>query len=191
MIVAAKLWHIGEAVEEQIAKVSDLYRLGYLFDADRDPEIKLGGLERGLAKRNRHRHAMMNLIYDALRVRRLTLCMDTSRADTIDELIRNYGDVRILLIDRPIPDRHVRDHAERTGMIASNSGDFERQEAMAALTYEFQAEATRIRQSYAGRVFVNDLSRDHEANVLDIGRFLRTTRPGAEAVARLAATFDR
>ena len=191
LIIAAKLWHVGEAVEKQAADVAGLPSLGYLFDSDRDPKIPLGGLERGLAKRNRHRHAMMNLIFDALDQRRLMLCLDTSRADTIDELVRNYGDVRILLIDRPIPVEHVRSHALRTGMISDASGPFEQQEAMTALIHEFAAEAGQIRQAHGGRVFVNDLDRDHEENVIDIGRFLRTTRPGAEAVAGLAATLER
>lgn len=189
LIVAAKLWHVGEAVGARAARIAGLRSLGYLFDADGDPAIPLGGLERGLGKRNRHRHAMMNLIFDALRSRRLLLCMDTSRADTIDELARSYGAVRILLIDRPIPAEHVRGHALRTGMIAETSGDFEQREVMTALAHEFAAEADRIRQSHGNCVFVNDLSRDHEDNVIDIGHFLRTTRPGAEAVACLAASL--
>ena len=190
LIVAAKLWHVGEAVQEQAARVAGVQGLGYLFDWDRDPDLRLGGLERGLAKRNRHRHALMNLIYDALKTDRLMLCCDTSRAEAIDEFVVSYGDVRILLVERPIPDRHVFDHARRAGLISDTSGAFEEREALTALTHEFAAEAEHLRRAYGDRLFVNDLSRGHDENVVAIGHFLRTTRQGAEAVARLAATID-
>ncbi len=190
LIIAAKLWHIGAAVEKQAAGVVDITGLGYLFDAEDDPDIPLGGLERGRVKRNRHRHALMNLIFDSLGTRRLMLCIDPSRADAIDEMVRSYGDVRILLIERPIPEAHIHDHARRSGLIAANSGLFESQEAVTALGHEFTAEVETLRRSHGGRLFTNALDRDHEANVVDIGRFLRTDRKGAETVARLAVTLQ-
>ena len=86
-----------------------------------------------------------------------------------------FGDVRILLVDRSISAAHVRDHALRTGLIAELSGAFEQREVLGALTGEFAEEAAQIRQSHAGRVFINDLSRDHARNVDEIARFLRTS----------------
>ena len=190
LIVAAKLWHVGEAIGAQAARVAGLPSLGYLFDSQDDPEIPLGGLERGVAKRNRHRHALMNILFDALGTRRLMICLDPSRADAIEEMMRSYGDVRILLVDRPIPEDHVRDHAHRAGLIAANSGDFEVREALTALTHEFAEEGRHLRRTHGDRLFVNDLSRPHADNLVDIGHFLRTDRRGAEAVARLAATLE-
>ena len=190
LIVAAKLWHVGDAVAAGAAEAIGSPSLGYLFDADEDPAIRVGGLERGLAKRNRHRHALMNLIFDALQTRRLVLCLDPSHAETIDEFVRSFGDVRILLVDRSISAAHVRDHALRTGLIAELSGAFEQREVLGALTGEFAEEAAQIRQSHAGGSSSNDLSRDHARNVDEIARFLRTSRAQAEAVADLAATLE-
>jgi len=76
LIVVSKLWHVGEAMEKAIADMTGVRRLGYLFDEDRDLDVPLGGLEVGLAKRNRHRVALLNLAFDALGTDRLMLCTD-------------------------------------------------------------------------------------------------------------------
>ena len=186
LIVAAKLWHVGRAVEASAAAVAGIRRFGYLYADDDDLDLPLGGLEHGLAKRNRHRHALLNLVFETLETDRLMICIDTAQADAIDDMVRNIGDVRILLVERPVPRDHIRGHALRAGLISPSSGEFEETEARAALRHEFRAEADHLRDSHGQRLFTNTLERDREANVIDIGRFLRTDRAGAGVVAREA-----
>jgi len=131
----------------------------------------------------------MNLIYDAMQTERLIICMDPSRTEALREFIEKIGDVRILLVDRPVSEAHIRSHALRSNLFAEDSGDFEQTEVMRALTHEFENEITYLRENFSGRLFVNDLDRTREQNIQDIGHFLRAPRSGAEALAREAEKY--
>lgn len=189
LIIVAKLWHIGEAVEKKASELISTASLGYIFDEDRDINVPLGNLEHGLAKRGRHRVALMNLIYDAMETDRLIICLDPSRAEALLEFVDKIGDVRILLVDRPISQAHIRSHALRSGLFAEDSGTFEQDEVMRALNHEFAHETTWLRENFADRLYINSLDRTREQNILDIGHFLRVPRSGAEALAREAEKY--
>ncbi|MEM1299548.1 MAG: DUF5928 domain-containing protein [Pseudomonadota bacterium] len=184
LIVSAKLWHVGKAVELAAAGALNLPHLGYVFDEDRDLGLELGNLERGLYKRNEHRHAFLNLVFDVLGTDKLVLANQPGRLEVIDDVAGLAGEVRILLVDRPLSEAHLRDHALRTGLISSNSGSFEQREAISALRHEFNATARDLRDRFRGRVFANNLERPRDDNVTELGHFLRVTRNRADAVAR-------
>ena len=186
LIVSAKLWHVGEAVERAAADTLGLPHLGYVFDEDKDLALDLGNLEHGLFKRNQHRHAFLNLVFDALGSDRVMLAIDPGRLDVIDDVAGLAGNVRILLVERPLSEDHLRGHAERTGLISANSGEFEQREAVTALRHEFNAATRDLRDRYRGQIFFNALDRPRDDNVTDLGHFLQVTRPRAEAVAREA-----
>lgn len=186
LIVAAKLWHVGKAVERAIHDTIGIPALGYLFDEDTPLPLDLGNLEQGLAKRGRHRRALMNLIFDAVGTNRVLLCIDPSRLDVVNDLVGAVGSVRLLAIDRPIPDSHVINHAARVGLIGPASGAFEQREAVTALTHEFNGEIAALARAHRSILYRNDLTRTREANVIDIGQFLRCPRDAAEAIARMA-----
>ncbi|MEM7058889.1 MAG: DUF5928 domain-containing protein [Pseudomonadota bacterium] len=189
LIVVAKLWHIGEAIQKKASDLISSASLGYVFDDTADIDLPLGNLERGLGKRGRHRVALMNLMYDAMRTERLIICLDPSRTEALREFIEKIGDVRILLVDRPVSQAHIRSHALRSNLFAEDSGEFEQIEVMRALTHEFENEISYLREHFADRLYINDLGRTREQNVLDIGHFLRVPRSGAEALAREAEKY--
>lgn len=189
LIVSAKLWHIGTAVERAVANALELPHLGYVFDEDKDVDLPLGGLESGLYKRNQHRHAFLNMVFEELASDRLVLSIDPSRVDVIDDIAGLAGHVRILMVDRPLTEAHLHDHAMRTGLITHNSGEFEQREAITALRHEFAASVRDLRERYRGQIFNNSLDRSRDDNVVDIGHFLRVARPRAEAVVREAEKY--
>ncbi|MEM7507230.1 MAG: DUF5928 domain-containing protein [Pseudomonadota bacterium] len=189
LIVAAKIWHIGKAVEDAVSRIANVTRLGYLFDEDQPLPMALGNLESGREKRGRHRRALINIVLDRIDEKRAVLCIDPSRLDVINDLVAARGQVRVLAVERPIPDAHLDDHARRTGLIGVHSGGFERAELRRALRYEFDTEVETLRRAHKGRLFRNDLARPREENVLDIGHFLHCTRPMADAIAREAERF--
>lgn len=189
LIVAAKLWHVGQAFERAVTQATGLPGLGYLFDEDKEIPLDLGNLERGLYKRNEHRHALMNLVFEALGKDRVVLAVDPARTDVIDDLSGLSDHLRILLVERPLTETHIRDHAERAGLIGAASGRFEIDEALRAVRHEFGASAQRLRDRYRGRIFLNQLDRAREDNVTDIGHFLEVPRGAAEAVARNAELY--
>ena len=190
-MVVCKLWHVGKEVAKAISDTTGLRNLGYLFDEDEDLPIELGNLERGLGKRGRHRRALINLVMETLPERRVVLCVDPGRGDVIDDLASASDRVRVLTVERTIPDSHLDDHALRTGMIGPTSGSFERRELRRALRHEFGTETAELARTHRNILYQNDLDRPHAENVLDIGHFLRATRPEAERIAARAAELVR
>lgn len=186
LIIAAKIWHVGKAVEQAISEETGLPRLGYLFEEEGEIDVDLGHLEVGLQKRGRHRRALMNLVMDGLDGRRALLCIDPSRHDLIKDLLSPEATIRILAVEREISNDHLDDHAVRTGLVTAGSGAFERDELRRALRYEFDTEIDRLRRAHTDIVFRNRLDRPREDNVLDLGFFLRCRRVEAEAIARAA-----
>lgn len=184
LIIAAKLWHVGKEVEAAIHEATGIPALGYLFDEDVALPLALGNLEQGLAKRGRHRRALMNLVFDAVGTNRVLMCIDPSRGDVVGDLVGAVGTGRILAIERPIPEPHLTGHAARVGLIGPASGAFERREALAALAHEFSGEVAALARAHRGLLYRHDLTRPREANVVDLGHFLRCPRALAEALAR-------
>ena len=184
LIVAAKLWHVGKAVEGSLARIAGLTRLGYVFDEDEDLPLALGNLERGLSKRGRHRRALVNLMIEALDGQRAVFCIDPSRLDVVRDLTTGSGEVRILAVDRQVPQAHLEAHARRAGLLGPTPGAFEEAEVQSALRRDFDSEIKALEQAQRGRVFLNDLTRRREDNLIAIGHFLRTDRATAEAVVR-------
>lgn len=183
LIVAAKVWHIGKAVEHRIAETTGMHALGYVFDEGHAIDLPLGGLEHGLKKRGRHRHALLNIILDTLGTDRLILAVDASRTDVISDIVSRMGEVRILLVDRPVSDDQIVLRAERAGLIGPASGAFERREVVQALKHEFESAGGELRQTFSGKVYTNSLDRARDENIREIARFLRIPRDQAEPIA--------
>ena len=186
LVVAAKLWHVGTAFEDAIRAVTGLPCLGYMFDDERELPLELGNLERDLRKRDQHRHALMNLIFDTADSQRVVLLTDPVRRRLIDDLSGMVDHMRILLVDRPLTEAHLVDHAQRMGLIGEHSGAFEISEATRAVRRDFEEDTEALISNYRGRLFVNRLDRARDDNVTDIGHFLRVPRKQAEAITREA-----
>ena len=63
----------------------------------------LGGIERGVAKRERHRKALLRLVFEALGTNRLALCVDPSAAELVADLASESAQVRLLVLEsRPM-----------------------------------------------------------------------------------------
>jgi hypothetical protein len=184
LIVAANLWHLGKAFEQAVSRITNIPALGYIFDDDVDIPLPLGNLENGLFKRDQHRHALVNLVFDALGTNRMILTIDPARVDVIEDVAGIAGEIRILLVDRPLTDAHFRDHAERAGLLNDKSGAFEEAEVLKAIASEFKAGTDALRQRFRGRLFNNRLDAPRDENVTEIGHFLQVPRVQAEAVAR-------
>lgn len=189
MIVIAKLWHVGAAIERAAAGATGMTSLGYVFDEDRDLSLPLGGLERGLSKRNRHRRALMNAIFDVTGQQRLILCLDPMQAGAAQDLAGMVEHTRVLLVERPFAQAEIRAHAQRVGLLGPNSGEFEQREVVQALTHELAIETRQLHSSFRNRLWLNRLDRPRKANVEAISRFLRIRPKSAGPVADMAERF--
>ena len=186
LVIACHDRALGRRFEAAAARISGVPGLGYLFDEPGDLNLPLGNLERGLYKREQHRHALMNLIFEELGSEKVVMVTDPTRLEVIDDIAGLAEKLRILLVERPLRESDFLAHATQRGLVTADSGDFEREEAIKAVSYQFRAAGNELAQRYTGRLFRNRLDRSRDENVTDLGHFLRLPRAQAEAVAREA-----
>ena len=116
MLIVAHKRHLAKRLAGSIKHHTTLTVYDYLFDEEETPLPPLGGLERGLAKRARHRRAMLRVLYETGGLDRMAICVDPARLDLIHDVMADRAQVRLLEIEAPLDDADLRRHARRTGL---------------------------------------------------------------------------
>lgn len=94
----------GAALEQAICVATGLPRLGYVFDDEGAGLPGLGGLGTSVAKRARHRRALMRVLYDHFGSDKLLICVDPGNFDVVRDFTTDAAEVRILAVDGGIDD---------------------------------------------------------------------------------------
>lgn len=189
LLIAAKKWHVGRHAAEAVARAAGFPALGYVFDEDAPLPFDLGGIASGKDKRGRHRRACLGLMFDALGVSRLGLCVDPSRDDVVRDFASTECRVRVLLIDTPFSDAELEDHARRVGLLGDRADEAARRALVAALRAEFAEEGARLRAATPRTASLLAPGMGREEKAVAVARFLRAGRDATEAVTREIEPF--
>jgi hypothetical protein len=65
-----------------------------------------------VAKRARHRRALIRLLMDEFEDHRLVICVDPSALDFVQDFASDKGDTRILFLDTALDDDYLRGHIQ-------------------------------------------------------------------------------
>lgn len=122
LVICCKKRHVARQMAHAIAPKVGRPAFGYLFHEDDSDLPDLGGLERGLDKRNRHRRAFLGLLCDRLGSDGLILCADPSDLDLLRDLARDAARLRILQIRCDLSLRYMKGHADRLGLPCADPG---------------------------------------------------------------------
>jgi hypothetical protein len=123
LIVTCKKWHVAKRLIDRVGQVAGIRGLHYLFDEEATPLPDLGGVETTLAKRGRHRRAVMRMLFDALETDRLAICVDPSNLALIRDFHHDRAKVRLLEIDCDFTDDYLTGHARRVGLAGAETPD--------------------------------------------------------------------
>ena len=116
LIIACKKWHVAKRLTESIRMHTDVPAFDYLFNEEDTPLPELGGIEKSLAKRGRHRRAFMRMLFDHAASDRVVVCVDTSSLDMITDFFTDRATVRMLEIECDFADDYLVGHAIRVGL---------------------------------------------------------------------------
>ncbi|RVV97036.1 glycosyl transferase [Mesobaculum littorinae] len=189
MIVACKKWHVAKRLTEAIRDRTGLPALDYVFDEEHAALPDLGGIETTMAKRGRHRRALLRLLFDHFDSDRLVICLDPGHLDLMRDFTSDRSVSRILEIDCEMPDAYLAGHARRVGL----AGDSTPPEAMEALLPTIRRDV--VNESDA----LHDAGFDHlylmreaappEANAAALAGFLSIPQDEAAQLAALDYLF--
>jgi hypothetical protein len=119
----------------------------YLFDEATCPVPHLGGIERTLEKRNRHRRALMRMLFDYYDTDRLMICLDPANIDLMRDFMSDRANARILELQCVFDDQYLVGHARRVGLATDQTPDEVIQRMLPTLRHEFADQSVRIREA--------------------------------------------
>ena len=121
MIVTCKKWHVAKRLLEVLARHSNVPSVGYLFDEADTPLPEMGGVETSLAKRARHRRALMRMLYDHFESDRMVICVDPGNIEILQDFHADRSETKLLEIECAFSNEYLVGHAVRMGLLAKDA----------------------------------------------------------------------
>jgi hypothetical protein len=116
MILVCKKWHVGKRLLDRVRQYLNVPAIEYLFDEESTWLPDLGGIQRTMAKRTRHRRALMRMLFDYYGSDRLIICLDPNNVDLMRDFGADRSVTRILEVECTFTDEYLLGHAMRTGL---------------------------------------------------------------------------
>jgi hypothetical protein len=167
-MLVCKKWHVAKRLLHAAADRLDVRGVEYLFDEASCAVPHLGGIERTLEKRNRHRRALMRMLFDYYDTDRLMICLDPANISLMQDFMSDRANTRILELQCVFDDQYLIGHAQRVGLATVDTPGEVIARMLPTLRHEFADESVRIRDAEFPRHWRirQDRSTSENANVL-------------------------
>lgn len=188
LVMTCKKWHVAKRILDQVQERSPVQAAEYVFNEDGGlPD--LGGIERTLSKRNRHRKALLRMLYDYYQTDRLVICVDPSDFDVMRDLASEKADVRFLEVVCSFSDDYLAGHAKRVGLAGERTPPEVMDKVLPTIRYDFQFESDRIlNENFAFHERFRE-SASLDDNAAAIARFFDMDENSAKEVASVHYLF--
>jgi len=183
MIVICKKWHVAKRLVARIRQMTNLPVIEYLFNEEGTALPDLGGIQVSLAKRTRHRRALMRMLFDYYETDRLIVCMDPASMDLLTDFCSDRAKTRLLEIQCEFSDAYLIGHAKRVGL----AGEQTRQETLERLLPTIRGDIVHERDRIRDAGFDNHLvmreDDDRERSADLLAQFLDIPAEKAQEIA--------
>ncbi|WP_019954508.1 DUF5928 domain-containing protein [Yoonia vestfoldensis] len=188
-IIVCKKWHVAKRLTEAIRRHTEIPAFDYLFNEEDTPLPDMGGIEKSLGKRGRHRRAFLRMLFDHERAEQAVICLDTSSLDLIADFHADRADVRLLEIECDLGDDYLIGHAIRVGLAGPQTSPATFARLLPTIRRDMTHERDAIRDARfknAGRL--RETARDQE-NAAAIAAFLEVDDATALTLAQTPHLF--
>ena len=189
-LIVAKKWHIAKRLTAQIRAKSTIPAVDYVFN-ELDANLPdLGGIASSVPKRERHRRALVKLLFDEYETRHLVLCIDPSALALISDFTADRAQTRILFVDSEFSDAYLRGHMRRIGLANEGSPPDVVDQLMQVVRRDLEHEIERLRDmDFAHFAEVKETA-SHAMNAAAIARFLEIPEEIAQDLAATPHLFS-
>ncbi|MBF9036068.1 glycosyl transferase [Rhodobacterales bacterium HKCCE2091] len=147
VMIVCKKWHVAKRLLHAAEAETGTRGIEYLFDEQGCVLPDLGGIERNLDKRNRHRRALMRMLFDYYGTDRIMICLDPNNLDLMQDFTSDRADATILEIVTRVDDDYLVGHAGRVGLTRAGTPAEVIDRLLPTLRYDFAYESERIREA--------------------------------------------
>jgi hypothetical protein len=174
---------VAKRLVSKIRQTTDIPAIEYLFNEENTPLPDLGGIEKNLEKRTRHRRAWVRMLFDYYETDRMIVCLDPAGVDLIKDFYSDRSTTRLLEVECTFSDAFLEGHAKRVGLAGEQTPDDVIERLLPTLRADISSETDAIRDAE----FLN-YDRITEAKSADqnreaIARFLKITDETAQQIA--------
>ena len=188
-LIVAKKWHVAKRLTAAIRALTGIPAVDYIFN-ERDAGLPdLGGIASTVAKRERHRRALVRLLLDDFGARQLVLCLDPSALALIADFAGDRTRTRILFIDSDFDEAYLRGHVRRVGLVGEGTPDAVIAQLLPIVESDLSHEAERLRDMDFAQFDTIGPGRSVAANAEAIARFLDVSPAIAHDLAQTPHLF--
>jgi hypothetical protein len=171
MMVVCKKWHVAKRFVDQVQRLTDIPAVEYLFNEEGGlPD--LGGIESTLEKRNRHRRALVRMLFDYHKSDKLLICLDPAAFDLMQDFTSDKANTRILEIECEFSDEYLLGHARRVGLAGERTPQDVIDTLLPTIRYDLRFESDRMRDANFPAFTRMREAAGAEENTLPVARFL-------------------
>ncbi|MEM9577520.1 MAG: DUF5928 domain-containing protein [Pseudomonadota bacterium] len=189
MVVVCKKWHVAKRLLERIRHSSNVPMVDYLFNEESTPLPDLGGIQSSLAKRMRHRRALVRMLFDYFETDRLIICIDPGNIELLEDFTADRCTTRILDVECSFSDDYLKGHAMRVGLAGPQTSAHTFDRLMPTIRNDMVFEKDRLRD--AGFEHYSHLREQAspDANAQALAQFLSVSQAKASDIVHSQYLF--
>jgi hypothetical protein len=132
----------------------------------------LGGIERTVEKRNRHRRALLRMLFDYHRSDQLVICLDPAAIELMRDFASDKCTTRLLEVECDFTDDYLIGHARHVGLAGERTAREVLARLLPTIRYDLKFESDRMRDAQFP-VFLRMLqAAPPEENAVPLAQFL-------------------
>ena len=189
LIVVCRKWQVARRLVQRMRQLTDIPCIEYLFNEESCALPDLGGIQSTVAKRHRHRRALVRMLFDYYESERLVVCLDPSNLDLLEDFCRDRSVSRLLEIECRYSDAYLTGHAMRVGLAGDHTPHETLNRLLPTIRNDMVHESDRIRDAqFENHLLMREID-DPAQNARPIAAFLGVTEDTALELARTDNLF--
>ena len=189
LIIICKKWHVAKRLLERIRHTTNVPAIEYLFNEEHTPLPDLGGIQKTLEKRTRHRRALMRMLFDYYQTDRLIVCMDPSALDLLQDFAGDRSTTRMLEIQCEFSEEYLIGHATRVGLAGDRTTPETFTRLLPTIRNDMTYESDRIRDAEFESLQRIAESASLDDNARALSHFLTISEENAREVVDIEYLF--
>lgn len=189
LMIVCKKWHVAKRLTAAIRWHTDIPAVNFLFNEIDAGLPDMGGIETTVEKRERHRRALVRMLFQQFGSQRVAICLDPSALGLIQDFVEDKAATRVLLIDSDFDDDYVRGHIGRVGLAGLHSAPDRVNRLIPAVRNDLEHEIERIRDLGLGEFQTISIHNDAQQNAAALQRFLDVAPDVAMTLAQTDHLF--
>ncbi len=190
LIIVCKKWHVAKRLLDAVTRQVGIKGVAYLFDESDTRLPNVGGIEKSLDKRARHRRSFVRMVYEDMSTDRLVVCLDPGNIEVLDDFYGDRATVKTLEIACSFTNDYIRGHAIRSGIANENSTDDALARLVPTVRQDLAFESDQIRDRNFPHLYSISDKHSPEDNMMQISAFLDVGEDKARQIAETPYLFS-